>query len=427
MSFNDPNVAWIRCNNYEDALMRASVDASTTEAAFLSVQAFKQGCRWCFSGAITVHRLKESDLTHASVPQNSSVTATKEANNRPLIEDHAAGIKDYLVKYADEKFILPSITLSTGSDIRFYSGNVGDATFVPGVLVIPMGSKLNIVDGQHRKKAILDTLAELTKTDPEKAARFRAQGVAVLIVSESETRQVHQDFSDCSKTKALPPSLIALYDVRNRANGLLVDLEDRVSVFKGKLDGNAKTLTARSEYLFLVNQVRQMVKETVGGNYAMGELDFEKLSNRKLAEGEAYARALETYVEFLQAFTEANPVWSELATAAPPDPSAKKAQPGSVSKRRAEGWIHLTATGLVLIGRVIKHCVSTPGIDHGAVARSLAALDWSRDSALFAGNIVQTGGPGGKGRILTSQVPVRKAFEQIMGALSAPAESVPAA
>src|SRR5208283_2059160 len=99
--------------------------------------------------------------------------------------------------------------------------------------------------------------------------------ISVMITMEGSLDQIHQDFADASKTKALPKSQLAAYDRRNPANGMVIDLLERCPIFMGKIDSTSKTLSKNSTKLFLTNQVRQMVKELLVGQYAMHDAVFE--------------------------------------------------------------------------------------------------------------------------------------------------------
>ena len=75
----------------------------------------------------------------------------------------------------------------------------------------------------RRSKTRHPTLREELETD----------GIGVMITCETNIDQIHQDFADCSKTKPLPPSQLAVYDRRNPANKLVIDLEAKCPVIQG--------------------------------------------------------------------------------------------------------------------------------------------------------------------------------------------------
>src|SRR6185437_3186478 len=123
-----------------------------------------------------------------------------------------------------------------------------------------------------RKKALED----LAKENREEYNDIMNNGICVMIVVEDDLSQIHQDFADCSKTKALPKSLIAVYDKRNPANGLVLDLINGCPLFNDKVDATATTLSKNSTKVLLVSQVRSFLKELIRGNSALGDVEFEK-------------------------------------------------------------------------------------------------------------------------------------------------------
>ncbi len=70
--------------------------------------------------------------------------------------------------------------------------------------------------------------------------------------------------------------MLAVYDRRNPANRLVSDFERLCPLFKGRIDPTSKTLSKKSTFLFLANQLRQLVKELIAGTYALADVDFEK-------------------------------------------------------------------------------------------------------------------------------------------------------
>jgi DNA sulfur modification protein DndB len=268
--------------------------------------------------------------------------------------------------------------------------------------------------------------------DEVTSAKFASDAVAIMITCETDLNQIHQDFADCSKTKPLPPSLLAVYDRRNPANRLVSDLERMCPLFKGRIDPTSKTLSKKSTFLFLANQLRQLVKELLAGSYALADLDFEKRAVELLGHEEQYNAAVQKFVEYinyLTGFTKdsaagddnaasnwttnpsipAIPVWREIAKL--PVGTLEISQ---VPVKREEGWICLSATGLNLIGR-IGHKLFT-NAELATKWRSYAdklgqSVDWKRDAPIWQGNIIQ----GTK--LLTQQAPVKHAYEQILQAI----------
>jgi hypothetical protein len=244
----------------------------------------------------------------------------------------------------------------------------------------------------------------------EEAAQFDEDAVAAMITLESDIVHVHQDFADCSKTKPLPKSQLAAYDRRNPANGLVLDLIERCPLFADKIDSTSKTLRKISTNLFLTNQVRQLVKELLVGDYAMADDIFESRAKELLGSSETphYKDQLSKLVEFVKIVTEAIPVLRDIA------PLPAGSPRNIIRERRAEGWICLTATGMVIIGRVGYELFRDMRPDWREIAARLGKLDWSRDGDLWRNNIVRAG------KMTTQRAPVRLAVENVRREIGLP-------
>jgi DGQHR domain-containing protein len=318
--------------------------------------------------------------------------------NRPEIVEHTRAIAKYVRENYNKKYIVPPLTLNIQQRVHLYTVDYPSESF-PGYLVIPATAKLAITDGQHRRSALIEALDEMSN---EEQAEFGRDGVAVMISCETELPQIHQDFADCSKTKALPPSLLAVYDLRNPANRVVADLESHCLLFTGRIDSTSKSLSKKSTYLFLANQVRQLVKELLTGSYATQDTVFEKRAMELLSSEGQYADVLRRYAGYINYLTERIPVWGEIAKV-----KAGSLEASQIPAKREQGWVCLTATGLNLIGRV-GHKLFTDGSEWEKYADALAALDWKKSAEFWQGNIIKSN------KVMTQQVPLREAYEKVL-------------
>ena len=229
-----------------------------------------------------------------------------------------------------------------------------------------------------------------------------------MITIESDLAQIHQDFADASKTKALPKSQLAAYDRRNPANGIVLDLIDDCCIFQGRVDSTSKTLSKLSNKLFLTNQVRQMVKELLVGSYALADEQFEDRAITILVDAKSpqYEEQRKRFGEFIDCYTEAVPVLRNIAAM---DNSGFAGE--RVRDLRMEGWVCLMATGLVIVGRIgyllFKHDVA----DWKTYVDRLGEIDWRKSGELWQGNIIRDG------KVMTQQVPVRLAVQAVRNAI----------
>jgi len=242
---------------------------------------------------------------------------------------------------------------------------------------------------------------------------FYKDSVAVMITCENVVEKIHQDFADCSKTKALPPSLVAVYDQRNPANKLVIQMEQRCPLFKGRVDPKSKSLSSKSSYLFLANQLRQFVKELLTGSYAVDDVSFDKIARDRLSSDEEIEKALNKYVEFLNYITEKIPELTKAAKA-----PLTGTQSSQIEDLRMTRSICLTATGLNVLGRIGHQLFKYDETERNwkLYADKLGALDWSRGGNLWRGTILQEA-TDKKGKpvlkILTQQGPLKRAVEAV--------------
>ena len=96
--------------------------------------------------------------------------------------------------------------------LRVYTGP-GKSTVKMGYMVLPDTATLDTTDGQHRLQAALEARAKMSESDSE---RFAQDAISFMMTCEDNLEQVHQDFADCSKTRSIPPSMLTVYDRRQR-------------------------------------------------------------------------------------------------------------------------------------------------------------------------------------------------------------------
>lgn len=402
------------CNDIEEAQALAGKEVANTGGFSVPVIMFRQGNRINLTGAIPMSWVS-SRLAARSADRKGQIHETLSAWNRPEDPDHAETIAKYLKENHDKKYILPPLTLNVQQPVNLYILNV-PSTIRPAYLVIPATAKLAITDGQHRRSGIIRALQALEAAGEE--GTLPADAIAVMITCETETAQIHQDFADCSKTKALPPSLLAVYDRRNPANRLVIELAEMCPLFKGRIDSTNATLSKKSTFLFLTNQVRQLVKELLAGSYALADVEFEKRAIELLLHTDTrFQEERDRFAVYINYLTEVIPVWKEIAALPPATMQASQ-----IPVKRAEGWVCLTATGLNLIGRVGHHIFRKKELEENwkqYAERLGTKIDWSREADIWQGSIVQEGKKGL--RILTARTPLMNAFEKVCQQIGLPA------
>ncbi len=382
----------------EQAQQAAASAASNTAGQVFPVILFQQGARQSMSGAFPVGFVRDR-LKRKSASKKGNVSDAMAAVNRPLDDSHARSVARYIAENIGKTYILPPMTLNIQETVDVWTIDVQSA-LKPAYLVVPMTAHLAITDGQHRQAALQIAADNLTA---EELRILDKDSVSVMITCETEVKQIHQDFADCSKTKALPQSQLAVYDRRNPANGIVLDLADTCPLFAGKIDATSSTLSKKSLALFLTNQVRQLVKELLVGSYAESDDLFESKAVNLLGAPDSpkYVVVRDRFVEYVNAVTEAIPKLKEIADL---DVGLER---NKIPVAREAGWICLTATGLNIIGRIGHELIVNNNPDWKKYVEALGKIDWQRTGQLWQGNIIKDG------KIMTQQSPLKAAVAAV--------------
>jgi DNA sulfur modification protein DndB len=385
-------VKMIECDNFDLAQSAAASEAMNTAGQFLPVVIFQQGNRLNLSGALYFGFVAKNLVTK-SAGKKVSIQKATEAMNRPMIPEHATAIANYIKENRSKNYILPPLTLNIQDETNLYTAKT-NAKLKTGFLVINPTSKLAMTDGQHRREAIEGIINEF----PE----LNTDSIAVMITCETKTAQIHQDFADCSKTKALPPSQLAVYDLRNPANRLVVDVEEKCPLFRGKIDATSVTLSKNSTSLFLANQLRQFVKTWLVGSYQYADAAFEISARKLLPDDPTYAKTLSRFLEYVNYLTSVIPIWREIA----------KLEPGIASNqvkewRQDPGFVCMSVTGLVVLGRIGYELFKETDVNWRQYADRLGKIDWKKTGRLWAGNLVRDN------KIVNNQKLVRDAINAV--------------
>jgi DNA sulfur modification protein DndB len=119
------------------------------------------------------------------------------------------------------------------------------------------------------------------------------------------------------------------------------------------------------------------------------------------SSSQTYKAELANYSDFMNEVTAAIPVLTEIAALPPGTPR------NVIKDRRAEGWICLSATGMVIIGRIGHELFKKQRGNWKDTVRRLGDVDWSRNGELWQNNIVRDG------KITTQRAPVRSAVDNV--------------
>jgi DGQHR domain-containing protein len=330
--------------------------------------AFVQGSRLQFTTAMPIQKMVEVSKIDRS-KKKDRVLEVMEHSNRPQESSHGKQVRSYLLNTAciGDKFILPAFTFNYGVDLQdddpiatlilFANGSDGTNAW-PAILLLPQGAKLDTTDGAHRRSQI-DEILTNGKISDEAKEGLKRNAVDVKIVFENSRSDSHQDFADCGKAKAIPKSLVATFDVRDRRNARSRELVVHSPFLSAYVDATASNvnLSAKSRMIWSMSAVRMFVAHIV-----------EHHRNAALSEAEKtkgvddFFAALVRHLPQLRALDKARK-----------DPTSEVTT-GSLRDLKG-GDVALRGVGMAIFARAFLYCVDHD-IDFDVMASKLATINW---------------------------------------------------
>ncbi len=380
----------------EDARQRAISLATDSHREVLPVRVFTQGGRLMLDGVLPI-RVLTRVLARNAAPKGSPAAKALDHNNRPEDPAHRKAIERYLRRATEknDRYLIPALTLNCTRDVSVFVP-ADSYTPITGYAVLPDEAAIYITDGQHRFLAIKNVADDLRGTSA--GERFVNDSVPVMMTIESDQEQVHQDFADAGRTKPLPTSLLAVYDVRQPGNRAVMKLSNEVVLLKSRVDATSSTLSINSPYVFLINQVRQFVKSSLTGKATTGEAAFGTQAESVLGNPAAFDRWTTSRIAFLDVATKLIPDWSEICGLSAPGGEDAPEVLSKMKTIRARKNVSIAAAFLVALGLVSYEVLTdaTSGaVDYSQMCQELTQklqpleeVNWDRSAEIWQGNLV---------------------------------------
>lgn len=259
----------------------------------------------------------------------------------------------YLSEHPDS-YVFSAITASVDADMSFEPTSPANASL--GILRIAMSGQFIINDGQHRRAAIEAAL----KTNPALAE----ETIAVVFFSDIGLTRSQQMFSDLNRYAIRPSTSISiLYDHRDRDAEVARQVVAQAEPFRGLVEMESSTLSARSRRLFTFSALYQ----------ATNALLSERPETESVADRVTAAR------DFWEAVAAQLPEWEHV----------RRGRLKSSEVR--QDFIHSHGVVLYAIGRAGCALLrERPDAWRGPLA-DLSRLDWSRSNPLWQGRSVVRG------------------------------------
>ncbi|MEG4303677.1 DNA sulfur modification protein DndB [Microcoleus sp. D3_18a_C4] len=284
--------------------------------------------------------------------------------NRPEVKGHAEDIKQYILKRArnDQPWILGTLTANVDPE-KIDIIELGRGICL---VVIPRGVKLDITDGQHRKRAIHELI--------ESAAGelIGDNDFPITLVLEEDFNQCQADFRDMAQTRQLDKSLLLSFGEFEGRVGITKSLLEKVAMFYKKTDKIKSTPDSKKKLIYTTNFIARAV------SCAFTDDPSDELKDFEVGESsEILARCLNNFFSKCSQTRHICEISVEELTIE------------DVNKF-TDSCILGRSVGLEILGRLL-YCTydrdSSQDFETERVLQ-LAQLDWSRKSHLWEGNVV---------------------------------------
>ena len=256
---------------------------------------FRQGGRDVYYFALDFETLD------GLLPQRVEDSVVREANRR-LTPSHARNIQRYLDERDD--WLLGALMLGIAPDaVEFepYTSEQGESDGSHfGELRIRTNrvNTMRIFDGQHRRRAIQEVLAELSDSSNRsrayKLASLRKSAMTIVLYAEEDIGTLRQMFVDASKTKRIEGNTVTRFDQRDAFNLAAVWSANYSRLLQGRVEMERSSVAASSQHLLAINQLSATLKGQ--------EVGYGRRVSRELNE---------TYMLDLDALYERCRVWSD--------------------------------------------------------------------------------------------------------------------
>jgi len=279
-------------------------------------------------------------------------------SQRTLNKSRIPEIANYIINN-QTNYIFSSITASVDGEVRFEQISLnGEKIEDVGKLRITMDSRFIINDGQHRRAAIEQALAECPELGDET--------ISVVLFIDVGLKNTQQMFADLNKHSVRPTRSIGiLYDHRDPLSALARTLIEKVGVFRNLTEIEKTNISNRSTKLFTLSSIFQ-------GTVSL----LRKSQNSK----EVSKKDVSLAIGFWENVCSNMKDW-QLA--------AEK----SVSTHELrQDYIHSHALAMHAIGRLGASLLSTANKDYKKELKKLQKIDWARkNKALWEGRAMIAG------------------------------------
>ncbi|MBD2493707.1 DNA sulfur modification protein DndB [Nostoc sp. FACHB-280] len=320
---------------------------------------FKQGKR-----TMLQINIPASDFSGLLQAKPSTGNDPDSGKNRPEVKGHVEEIKQYVVERAkkDKPWIVGTLTANVNpKDITIIELGRGIC-----LVVIRRGVKLDITDGQHRKRAIHELI------ESAEGSLISDDDFPITLVLEGDFRQCQTDFRDMAQTRQLDKSLLLSFGEFSGRVGITKELVQRVPMFQDKTEKIKSSPATKQKLIYTTNFIARFVSCV-----------FTNDPNHQLRDYDVYATSDALVICLNKFFSQCSNTEYIF------DTSIEELTEAEVAAFK-DDCILGVSVGLEVLGRLLYYTYSkTDNYFNEEKILQLSQIDWSRENPLWKDNIVR--------------------------------------
>lgn len=284
---------------------------------------------------------------------------------RRISESRIPVIKKYILNNRDN-YVFSALAASIDGDFCFHELDESGL----GTLEVSMDAKFLINDGQHRKAAILASLAE--------SDDLGVETISVVFYEDRGLARSQQMFTDLNKHAVKTSNSIAeLYDSRDEIAVITRSVIEKIPFLNEYTDKEKDILGKYSSCLFTLNT-------------------FYNANKRILQKKKVTEQDEKFLISYWECVVDNIPLWKDLVN--------REITKSELREKYVVSQV-VIIQALALIGREVY---IEKGIDMKAVCEKFQMVDWSRGAKMWKGKIINN-----NGRIMAGEKAISAAVKEI--------------
>lgn len=218
---------------------------------------FRQGGRDVYAFTLDI------EILDKLLPDRVDDRMVKDAN-RPLTPSHARNIQKYLEERDD--WLLGTLLLGISPDaleFRSYMEEPNEHSDVGELRIhVTDAAAMKMFDGQHRRRAIKDTLAELSHgaRHSPKLTALKSDSLPIMLYAEGNIKALRQMFADAARTRTIERNTVTIFDQRDAFNLAALEIANESELFAGRVEMERSSVPRSSHNIIAINQLAMTLK-----------------------------------------------------------------------------------------------------------------------------------------------------------------------